>query len=66
MKSILLRNGLVDRKLLAEVQRPFELDLEAAFKQMQEDVTRKLLEAVKEGDTPDEAIRRIDAMMLED
>lgn len=66
MKPLVLRNGLVDTKLLREVQRPLELDLEAAFKQMREDVTRKLLEAVREGDTPDEAIRRIDMMLAED
>jgi len=66
MKPLVLRNGLVDTKLLHDVQRPLELDLEAAFKAIQDDVMRELLESVKAGETPDEAIRRIDMMLAED
>ena len=66
MKSMQFRNGLVDAQLLQSIQRPLELDLEAAFKAMQDDVMRELLAAVKDGQTPDEVIRRLDAMLAED
>ena len=66
VKPLVLRNGLVDTKLLHDVQRPLELDLEAAFKEMQDDVMRELIDAVSDGATPDEAIRRVDAMLRED
>ena len=66
MKSMQFRYGLVDAQLLQSIQRPLELDLEAAFKAMQDDVMRELLAAVKDGQTPDEVIRRLDAMLAED
>ena len=66
VKPLVLRNGLVDTKLLHDVQRPLELDLEAAFKEMRDDVMRELIDAVSDGATPDEAIRRVDAMLRED
>ena len=59
-------DGNTNVDLLRNLQRPLELDLEAAFKAMQEDVMRELLAAVKDGASPDEAIRRVDAMLRED
>ena len=66
MKPLVLRNGLIDSDLLREVRRPLELDLEAVFKAMRDDVMRELLAASREGATPEEAIRRIDMMLGED
>ena len=66
MKPLVLRNGLIDSDLLREVRRPLELDLEAVFKAMRDDVMREVLAASREGSTPEEAIRRIDMMLGED
>jgi hypothetical protein len=66
MRGIELRMGLVDGKAIKEIQRPLELDLEAAFKAMRDDVTREMIAAINDGATPDEVIRRVDAILAED
>ena len=66
VKPLVLRSGLIKPDLLREVRRPLELDLEATFKAMRDDVMRELIAATRDGATPEEAIRRIDAMLGED
>lgn len=66
MKTMEFRSGLVDGKDLRELQRPLELDLEAAFKAARDDCMRALAKAVHAGATPDEAIRAVDAVLAED
>jgi len=64
----MISSGLisVEKRAMAEMQRPLELDLEAAFKAMEEDVMREVSAAVELGATPDEVIRLVNAVLAED
>jgi len=62
MPNVTLRNGLVDGKEFEEMRRPFELDLEAAFKVMLDQVLRETTEAAQAGAFPEDVIARIDAL----
>lgn len=60
------RDGLVDPRQIDEELRPLQLDLEATFKAMRDDVMRELRAAVREGADPSELIARLEAFLGSD
>ena len=57
-RSMTVRNGLMDGALVTDLQRGLELDLEAVFRAMRDDVLREFVRSVREGDSPTRAIER--------
>ncbi len=60
-----IRTGLTDETEVRAMQRPLEIDLEAVFAELREDALRELLRAVKDGASPEQAIRRVIALLEE-
>jgi len=65
MPDVTLRNGLLDGKMLEEMRRPFELDLEAVFKMMLDQMIREVLKAAGDGSSPEDLMIRIDLLFEE-
>jgi len=55
---VTFRDGLGDPRQIGELLRPLQLDLEATFKAMRDDVMREIRVAVRQGVDPTEAISR--------
>jgi hypothetical protein len=60
-----IRTGMTDETAVRAMQRPLEIDLEAVFAELRDDALRELLRAVKEGASPEQAIRRVIALLEE-
>lgn len=50
-------------KEVDRLKRPFELDLEAFYAALSDEVTEALEEGIEQGLTPDEIIEKIESMM---
>ncbi len=64
-RPLVIRNGLADQKMLADLQRPLEIDLEALFRVMEEQAIRGFLRAVESGQSPTQAITSVTQAITE-